>query len=104
MKPLQSLMDRDRKPAARCHDALPATFEARDTHPLPVRLPAPPADWEEPYAALAEDLGLPARTPSQAYVYLDVHWRRWTQAKQEPQQGKTPHARIPRPDSGCCRL
>lgn len=34
-------------------------------------------DWDEPYAALAEELGLPARTPAQAYVYLDTHWRRW---------------------------
>ena len=57
--------------------ALRATFEMRGTHPLPARLPAPPWDWDEPYAALAEDLGLPARTPAQAHVYLDTQWRRW---------------------------
>jgi predicted nucleotidyltransferase component of viral defense system len=57
--------------------ALEATFERRGTHPLPTKLPASPRDWAEPYAALAEELGLPARTAAQARAYLDVHWRRW---------------------------
>jgi hypothetical protein len=61
----------------RVRRALVATFETRGTHPLPGKLPTPPRDWEEPYAALAEELGLPARTPAQAYVFLDAHWQQW---------------------------
>ena len=40
--------------------ALAATFKSRGTHPLPAKLPAPPGDWVEPYADLAEKLGLDA--------------------------------------------
>ncbi len=57
--------------------ALAATFEARGTHRLPLKLPTPPRDWTESYADLAEKLGLQARTLAQAYVYLDIHWRQW---------------------------
>jgi len=57
--------------------ALTATFEARGTHRLPLKLPTPPRDWAESYADLAEKLGLQARTLAEAYVYLDAHWRRW---------------------------
>jgi hypothetical protein len=61
----------------RVRQALVATFETRGTHALPTKLPPPPWDWEEPYAALAEELGLSARTAAQAYALLDSHWRRW---------------------------
>jgi hypothetical protein len=61
----------------RVRRALVATYETRGTHPLPAKLPAPPREWDEPYAALAKELGLSPRTPGQAYVCLDVHWRRW---------------------------
>jgi len=57
--------------------ALAATFEARGTHPLPAKLPAPPWDWTEPYADLAEKLGLQAQTLAQAYTYLAAYWQRW---------------------------
>jgi hypothetical protein len=57
--------------------ALQATFLARGTHPLPERLPAPPSDWAEPYAALAQELGLPAHTLEEAYTYLDSIWQEW---------------------------
>jgi hypothetical protein len=57
--------------------ALKATFETRGTHPLPERLPTPPTDWVEPYAALAQELGLPALTLQEAYTYLDDYWQKW---------------------------
>jgi hypothetical protein len=57
--------------------ALKATFEARGTHPLPERLPTPPADWGEPYTALAQELGLPALTLQEAYIHLDAYWQEW---------------------------
>jgi hypothetical protein len=57
--------------------ALRATFEARKTHPLPLRLPEPPPTWEESYAALAQELGLSALTLQAAYAHLDAYWQRW---------------------------
>jgi hypothetical protein len=61
----------------RARRALRATFETRATHPLPLRLPPPPQDWVEPYAALARELGLPASTLPEAYAYLAGHWAEW---------------------------
>jgi hypothetical protein len=40
-------------------DALRLTFERRGTHDLPVGLVPPPADWQIPFQALAEECGLP---------------------------------------------
>jgi hypothetical protein len=40
-------------------DALRLTFERRNTHDLPVGLIPPPADWQIPFQALAEECGLP---------------------------------------------
>ena len=39
-------------------DAVKATFDQRDTHPIPKQLSAPPANWTKPYAALATECGL----------------------------------------------
>jgi hypothetical protein len=39
-------------------DALRLTFERRGTHDLPVSLVPPPADWQIPFQALAEECGL----------------------------------------------
>jgi len=41
-------------------DALHLTFERRGTHDLPTGLIPPPADWQIPFRALADDCGLPA--------------------------------------------
>jgi hypothetical protein len=41
-------------------DALRLTFERRETHHLPAGLVPPPADWQIPFQALAEECGLPA--------------------------------------------
>ncbi len=40
-------------------DALRLTFERRETHDLPADLLPPPADWQIPFQALAEECGLP---------------------------------------------
>jgi nucleotidyltransferase AbiEii toxin of type IV toxin-antitoxin system len=40
-------------------DALRLTFERRGTHDLPASLMPPPADWQIPFHALAEECGLP---------------------------------------------
>ncbi|MFQ5340903.1 MAG: hypothetical protein ACE5F6_05090 [Anaerolineae bacterium] len=57
--------------------ALEATFQTRNTHRLRSRLPAPPADWTEPYAALAQELRLPVLTLPEAHTYLDDYWQTW---------------------------
>jgi hypothetical protein len=40
-------------------DTLLLTFERRGTHGLPTSLVPPPADWQIPFQALAEECGLP---------------------------------------------
>ena len=40
-------------------EALRLTFERRGTHDLPANLVPPPADWQVPFQALAEECGLP---------------------------------------------
>ncbi|HXW54689.1 MAG TPA: nucleotidyl transferase AbiEii/AbiGii toxin family protein [Candidatus Cybelea sp.] len=40
-------------------EAIHVTFERRKTHSLPKTLPAPPAEWQRPYQALALECGLP---------------------------------------------
>jgi hypothetical protein len=62
----------------RARRALRATFETRATHPLPLRLPEPPQDWAKPYAALAQELDLPASTLPEAYAYLAGYWSEWS--------------------------
>ena len=43
----------------RIMEALRLTFERRGTHDLPANLLPPPADWQVPFHALAEECGLP---------------------------------------------
>jgi hypothetical protein len=38
--------------------ALQATFEARNTHPLPLTLPIPPDSWSQPLRRMADETGL----------------------------------------------
>ena len=71
------LMDSGLLEPNRVKRALRATFETRGTHPLPERLPMPPTDWAEPYAALAQDLQLPVVTLQEAYTYLNTCWQEW---------------------------
>ena len=45
-------------PGLSLHQALQSTFEAWDTHPLPVMLPAPPDSWAQPLRRMADETGL----------------------------------------------
>lgn len=49
-------------------------FEVRRTHPMPVEIPDPPADWEVRYLSLVEELDLPARTLDEAMATLRRFW------------------------------
>jgi hypothetical protein len=42
-------------------EAVRVTFERRKTHAMSGTLPAPPADWQKPYEALARECGLAGR-------------------------------------------
>lgn len=53
------------------------TFKHRGTHSLPEHFPAPPADWAEPFAALADELGLSTRTLKEAFRYVQERWDTW---------------------------
>jgi hypothetical protein len=48
--------------ARRVRSALQQMFEFRATHPVPTRLPDPPAEWDAPYARMATDNELPWAT------------------------------------------
>jgi hypothetical protein len=48
--------------ARRVRAAFAQTFGFRSTHPIPARLPDPPLDWKEPYAAMVEEDALPWAT------------------------------------------
>jgi hypothetical protein len=54
----------------RIRDALRLTFERRGTHDLPASLVPPPADWQVPFQAMAEQCGLPTDV---AAVFALVH-------------------------------
>ncbi|MBI3611507.1 MAG: nucleotidyl transferase AbiEii/AbiGii toxin family protein [Nitrospirae bacterium] len=54
--------------------ALRATFERRATHPLPNKLEPPPESWREPYAALAADYNIRAKTIETAHDYISAYW------------------------------
>ena len=46
--------------------ALQATFDARDTHPLPATLPYPPVSWTQPFRRMADETALAWRDLSDA--------------------------------------
>jgi hypothetical protein len=45
--------------AARVIESLRQTFGRRNTHPLPPSLDEPPASWNRPFTAMAEECSLP---------------------------------------------
>ena len=54
--------------------ALEATFTRRRTHAIPQTLPAPPASWHAPFAALAQQCGLDITISDEAYERLSAYW------------------------------
>lgn len=50
------------------------TFERYGTHPIPDEAPAAPAEWREPYEALARELALGARTIEDAQSTIARFW------------------------------
>lgn len=48
--------------------AIDTTFTFRATHPVPESVPAAPISWRAPYAALAEEQGLPWKSVEEAHA------------------------------------
>jgi hypothetical protein len=82
------------------HRAMQMTFDARQTHTLPDRLPAPPSNWDAPFRRLIGDTGLaftslqegweaaslflqPALTPESRSVWHPERWQ-WQEEKIDP--------------------
>ncbi len=54
--------------------ALHATFEARQTHPLPRALPLPPESWRDDFAALAAEAQLATTDLRDGFAILQRFW------------------------------
>jgi hypothetical protein len=52
--------------------AIQATFENRNTHPIPLELPDPPVDWPRPYQKLAGEVSLNFQTLEEATSAMKV--------------------------------
>lgn len=52
--------------ADRLYRAIQATFEARDTHPLPKEIPDPPGEWSRTFHKLATEVSLRHKTLDEA--------------------------------------
>ena len=57
---------------AKLHEALQATFAARDQGALPARLPEPPTEWRIQFKALCMEVGLGELDPVQAITQVRV--------------------------------
>jgi hypothetical protein len=56
----------------RLQRAIQATFDTRNTHPIPHGLPDPPVDWSRPYQKLAGEVSLNFRTLEEANEAIKV--------------------------------
>lgn len=55
--------------------AVKATFARRNTHPVPLDLPDPPAVWADEFSTLAAEARLQGSTPSAAIHTLRAFWQ-----------------------------
>lgn len=61
--------------ADRLSRSVEATFAVRGTHPLPERLPAPPASWAQSFAAIAaEAVKLPTTDLREGHALAAKFW------------------------------
>lgn len=54
--------------------AIAATFERRNTHPVPIKLEPPPDAWTGPFIELAEECGLPTDIGA-AFTAVDAYYK-----------------------------
>ena len=58
-------------------DSVPATFNHRGTHPVPINLPNPPEEWKDTFVIMATDLRLPTLSLEEAFDYIRDRWISW---------------------------
>ena len=56
-------------------EAIRVTFERRKTHSLPDTLPVPPAEWQNPYRALARECDLSGQS-EEAFAVVRIFVKR----------------------------
>ena len=56
----------------RLSKAIQATFEARNTHPLPPEMPDPPLEWQKPYQKMAAEVDVVFRTLDSANQAIKI--------------------------------
>lgn len=66
--------------------AVQATFDRRQTHPLPATLPDPPTSWRVPYQQLARACGLRLLTLEEGQAAVAQYWQA-LQGGSEPEAG-----------------
>lgn len=79
----------ERLDAASLREALEATFEQRQQQRLPSNLPAPPANWREPYRRLAAEVAIESELDkafAEAAEFLDPILAGRTTGEWDPQQ------------------
>mgnify|MGYP001584757961 CR=1 FL=1 len=54
--------------------AVRATFDRRKSHPLPLKLPAPPVEWAAPYQKIAADISLTPSNAPEAFALVETYW------------------------------
>lgn len=69
------LLERETLDADRVLASVDATFRRRRTHTVPRELPGPPAEWDKPFAEMAEECEL-KHTPTSAYAEVGRFWTR----------------------------
>lgn len=69
------LLDRGQPDTITVRAAVLATFRQHQTHAIPEALQAPPDGWAAPYAALARDADVTARTVEEAFARVSQFWR-----------------------------
>lgn len=56
----------------RLSQAIRATFDSRETHPIPTAVPSPPASWSQAFGLLAKSVGLDDLTLAQAHERMQT--------------------------------
>ncbi len=56
--------------------AVRATFDRRESHPIPKSLMKPPEEWEPVYAKLAHEYDLPVPSFNEAFDQVKVYWQK----------------------------
>lgn len=72
---LALMLEREPPDRHRARAAIEATFDRRRTHPIPAVLPPPPPGWADPFARLAQEASLGARTDDEAHRIIAAFWQ-----------------------------